>query len=174
MNVTTLAIPEAIIEEKIEEYNRIPQRYRTQDDYGLERVFKAARQYKLIDIVKTFTKIMPNERGEPRLALARAYWEEVHCKSHKFIGYKWADDDIELPINIGPKDRILETTVPYIPAEIRPKKLSDYHILFEVKNWKSYSADPFLLRHIYGWIFAIVAEWELTALEQQILDSFHK
>ena len=63
----------------------------------------------------------------------------------------------------------LKSAVPHIPPELRPEhKLENYHILFEA-TWQVYPVDPFLLRRIIGPLFAVVAEWELTALEAELL-----
>jgi hypothetical protein len=60
--------------------------------------------------------------------------------------------------------------VPFMPPSVRPKRwLSTYHILFEVERWNTYPADPFLLKHITGWLFVVHAEWDLTELERQLL-----
>jgi hypothetical protein len=49
--------------------------------------------------------------------------------------------------------------------------LSKRFTLFEVENWNVYarSADPYLLEHIEGSLFAIVAEWDVTPLEKAVL-----
>lgn len=66
----------------------------------------------------------------------------------------------------------LRSAVPHIPPSIRPEfALSNYHILFEVKEWAVYPVDPFLLRRISGMLFVVEAEWELTELEVMLLSS---
>lgn len=79
--------------------------------------------------------------------------------------------------NVFPKNLVsrwsgLKTAVPHIPPSVRPKiKLSNFHILFEVEKWDEYSVDPFLLRHISGSLYVVIAEWELTELEASLLSS---
>ena len=64
----------------------------------------------------------------------------------------------------------LRTHVPHVPPDVRPRfKLSNYHILFEVKAWEEYNVDPFLLRRIAGHLYVVEAEWELTELEASLL-----
>lgn len=61
--------------------------------------------------------------------------------------------------------------VPAIPAHLRPAgDLSKYHILWEA-NWEvTAPVDPLLLRHVAGPIYSVLAQWDLTPLEQSILE----
>lgn len=82
--------------------------------------------------------------------------------------------NISLPRDTFP-DNLLATSyikspVPHVPAEHRPKyHLRNYHILFEVEKWSEYPVDPFLLKHITGNIYVVLAEWDLTEVEASIL-----
>lgn len=70
----------------------------------------------------------------------------------------------------------ISAAIPVIPPSIRPigAKVGLYHILWEVDQWVDgraqapQSRDPLLLRHIGGWFFVIVAEWDLTAVERSV------
>lgn len=64
--------------------------------------------------------------------------------------------------------------VPSIPVHLRPNgDLADYWILWEAV-WETLAPappeDPFLLKHIEGHIYTVLAQWDLTPLERQILD----
>ena len=67
--------------------------------------------------------------------------------------------------------------IPMVPADVRPKvgQLKDWFVLWEVEHWseKSRTArpprDPFLLKHVGGTLYAILAEWDLTDLEMAIM-----
>jgi len=66
--------------------------------------------------------------------------------------------------------------VPLVPAEVRPQgQLKDYFVLWEVEQWSDSpiratpDRDPYLLRHIWGDLYEVVAEWELTELERQVM-----
>jgi hypothetical protein len=62
--------------------------------------------------------------------------------------------------------------VPSIPAALRPAgDLSKYCILWEAV-WKKTEAplDPLLLQHVHGYIYTVVAQWDLTDLERAVLE----
>lgn len=67
----------------------------------------------------------------------------------------------------------LRAMVPNVPPALRPKfSLSGYLTLFEVEEWKTAPrppGDPALLKHIGGDLYAILAVWDLTPLEQAVL-----
>jgi len=73
--------------------------------------------------------------------------------------------------------RRLCANVPYIPTHLRPPDaLGNYFILFECNwYWTSdrpvVSPDPFLLKQIRGPLMSVHAEWDLSPLEQTILNS---
>lgn len=70
------------------------------------------------------------------------------------------------------KNKIVHTKVPIIPAHLLPNgNLGNYYILWEVKEWKALPPlkDPFLLKRISSNLFAVMAEWELTAIEQAVI-----
>lgn len=68
--------------------------------------------------------------------------------------------------------------VPMVPPDVRPARgqLKDRFILWEVDHWASKPrtarapVDPFLLKHIGGDLYAILASWDLTPIEQAILE----
>lgn len=69
---------------------------------------------------------------------------------------KWSPDAIAL--------------VPIVPPHLHPRAaLSNYHILWDAVWTPAPPKDPMLLRHLAGQLYAIVAHWDLTALEQAVL-----
>lgn len=59
--------------------------------------------------------------------------------------------------------------VPTIPPSLRPTaKLSNYHLLWEAE-WETVPVDPMLLKHLGGTLYAVLAEWDLTPVEQAVL-----
>lgn len=67
--------------------------------------------------------------------------------------------------------------VPIVPPKHRPaaaSTLSSYLVLWEVDEWTWVQVppppgDPALLRHVGGDIYAVLATWDLTPLEQLVL-----
>jgi hypothetical protein len=61
--------------------------------------------------------------------------------------------------------------VPSIPPHLRPEgDLSEYQILWEAKWELTAPADPILLQHIAGNMYSVLAQWDMTPLEQQVLE----
>jgi len=64
--------------------------------------------------------------------------------------------------------------VPIVPPSLRPAhSLDGYATLFEVAEWApdpTAPRDPALLKHIGGDLYAVVATWDLTELEQAVLN----
>ena len=127
--------------------------------------------------------------GRPALAVAGAHWKWCHC-------YRWTDGELVfgedarriwhgrrtksgsvrfppgtcpvIPAGGGrfPQCRAV---VPTIPPRLRPPAaLHNYHVLFEAA-WEDVSGDPLLLRHLAGDLYAVLAVWGLTPLEQAVL-----
>lgn len=67
--------------------------------------------------------------------------------------------------------------VPGVPADVRPATghLKDWYVLWEVEQWAASShlakpdVDPYLLKHLGGELYAVLAEWDLTELERAVL-----
>lgn len=68
--------------------------------------------------------------------------------------------------------------VPMIPAPVRNAvrfRDSDVYILWEVEEWSDTQLgtlpdrDPYLLRHLHGDAYAVLAEWDLTPLERAVM-----
>lgn len=77
------------------------------------------------------------------------------------------------------KERELSTPMPIVPAHLLPDgKLGRYFILWEVAEWTVEqesparpAQDPFLLRRINSNMFIVMAEWDLSPIEQAISKS---
>lgn len=60
--------------------------------------------------------------------------------------------------------------VPTVPAHFRPDDLRKYYILWEAEWRAEAPKDPLLLSRVNRTLFAIVAQWDLTPLEQRVLE----
>lgn len=201
MNVTTITIDQETARQKLREYYTLLPAQRTPEDNLLSNAYRAAADgFRLINIYAAFKSVGLNERGQPKLAIARADWGRCVFHPHTQIGAGYTGAagyargaglftqsrriNQRLRVNcVGlPPDtfdrsaltqEILFSSLPHIPPELRPRPsaLSRYHILFEVEQWQTYPVDPFLLRHIAGPFYAVEGEWELTALEASLLSA---
>ena len=182
MNVSTIVVAPEIAEQKINEYKTMLKQQRRAEDVEMRRMYKAALKGKPIIDISQAWKQTGLKDGYPRLALARATWTECpFWRAQRFFSSlrydyrKHAKDNfIHIPTDAWDWEQVkreqVMAPVPFMPPSVRPKRwLSTYHILFEVEKWSEYPADPFLLKHITGWLFVVEAEWELTELERSLL-----
>jgi len=179
-DVSTIVVPPEVAEQKINEYKTVLKTQRRAEDVEMRRMYKAAMKGKpIIDVLNAW-KMTGLKDGYPRLALARATWAECHFDkwrkefSESARSQRAREHWIHIPDDAWDwnvvSNRSARAPVPFMPPSVRPTGwLSTYHILFEVEKWTEYPADPFLLKHITGWLFVVEAEWELTELERQLL-----
>ncbi|HMY76924.1 MAG TPA: hypothetical protein PLQ88_34205, partial [Blastocatellia bacterium] len=184
-------------QQKLDQYRSITGKRRLKEDDKLESLYASiSKGARVLNLTAAFKQTGLNEYGEPKLAIARADWPTVHFFPRRGLG-DWSQQfesgsggfsdriqwnaqartrNIALPGNTF-NDRALtrnrlESPVPHIPPTLRPRfGLHNYHILFEVQEWKAYPLDPFLLRRISGMLFVVEAEWDLTPLEAELLAS---
>lgn len=150
---------------------------------------------KVLDIYEVFKKSGVNEMGEPKLAIARAdgriiEFHKMELGAGRFEGRTTAYD-VDLPSRTFPnwKRKLLpnrwndrktlqivrqeiSTKVPIVPAHLLPDgELENYFVLWEVSEWNPMPVykDPFLLKRINANAFVVLAEWDLTPVEQAII-----
>lgn len=71
----------------------------------------------------------------------------------------------------SPVREAVQTATPIIPAVLTPQgKLNNYYILFEVIGRRRVGADPLLLRRLSDNMFVVLATWDVSPLEQAVLD----
>lgn len=187
MNVDTISIPKDTAIAKVADLRALKKSQRTQEDEALLSLYSSISKHnaRVISLTTAFRQSGLNDRQEPILAIAKGDWPHVHFERVGSTGGIFSDKEVwrqssnsnqRVRIPIGTfltpvTDRRLTTQVPYVPANVRPKfNLRNYHILFEVDEWtESMSVDPFLLKHIQGDLYAVVAEWDLTPIEAALL-----
>lgn len=199
MNVNTIIIGKEEALQKLEAYKSVIQKKRVPEDDKLESLYRAvSKGARVLNLANAFKQTGLNEKGQPRLAIARADMKRVYCFPNPVISHRWNKalgsfgfgknrqwnylakaTNIILPtdtFHVSPMTQlVLYCDVPHIPPDVRPKfKLNNYHILFEVKEWKTYPVDPYLLRRIEGFLYVVEAEWELTELEAELLSSMNQ
>jgi hypothetical protein len=83
----------------------------------------------------------------------------------------WSSEAKQPGARIRPSDG--KTLVPSIPPSLRPKHgLYNYHVLWDVESWdEDPPVDPMLLHRVgkAGFLFVVLATWDLTELERAVL-----
>lgn len=137
----------------------------------------------VIDVKVAIQNAGLDTRSRPRLAMARADWSRVRCEVWPRDGHVHFTDAIkgwnrthkrytyhDLKWNPSTERYVGgQAIVPVIPPTIRPaRNLEKYSILFEAE-WEAPPVDPYLLRHLGGSLYVVLAAWNLTPIERAVL-----
>lgn len=196
MDVATISMPADQAREKLAEYQAgLAGRQPTDEDRGVMIGYAAlAKGRTLLNLNETFRKCPLDDKGRPKLAVARAHWRHAHLQKRSIRsadGSGWVDrwcfaqlsrhlwgrgqaGRLFVPL---PADGTRATShdwralVPIIPPNLRPapSSLRTYHILWEAEWEQVPPVDPMLLRHLHGTLYAVFAVWDLTELERAVL-----
>jgi hypothetical protein len=161
------------------------QRLKKEDEALTAAYRELAKGNTLINLPQSMSTAGCDPEGLPRLAIARADAAQVWFDRHsEHVTFWWGQEvhrirkanKIELPVRNLPglmdwsRFRRVKSAVPIIPASLRPADaLARYHILFEAEWREVPPVDPILLKHISGPLYAVLATWELTSVEQAVL-----
>jgi len=157
-----------------------------------------AKGEKLLRLSEAIQRGGLNDKGLPNIAIGRADRREVYFRWQRnettalfSTASDWARRDplrnptLNTVVNMGTSfidDNVWSregyALVPTVPADVRPAKglLKDWFILWEVDQWATQprfakaSRDPYLLEHISGDLYAVIAEWDLTPIEIAIME----
>ena len=115
--------------------------------------------------------VFSRENGKPRNRWDR--WKD-DTKIPEGIFPPWPlKDPARTDYSGNRKRNEIETIVPIIPAKFLNALrggLHNYHILWEVKEWKpTPPKDPILLKKLTPNIFVVLATWNLTKLERAVI-----
>lgn len=170
-----------------------------EDQMLLEAYRALSRGARILDINQVITKAGLNKQQLPVLAVARAdaknCWFDTINSAHDIVRFRikestWqikTDDYVDVKFldkygnlqNAGwrrendfPRIDAVKALVPSIPPSLRPQdqELSSYHILWEAEWEKTAPTDPILLKRINERFYTVVAQWDLTPLERQVLE----
>jgi hypothetical protein len=171
---------------QLEEVRAIPEELRTKIENGLVRIDNYRKQnIPLIDLRLAISAGgIFEDSGLPRLGVAH-YIESMEEGSTVVTVYdngavryesvktkKW----VSLPSNtLSIKSGLLWdmlyplsgcTTIPIVHPTLRQKDSEDVYLLFESK-WEKIRVvvDPYLLKHVAGYIFAVLGSWDVTVAE---------
>ncbi len=202
MELQTIEMPQEQAKQAFLEYRQAVRSAKTatlnSEDAQIARCYKAlAEGHQVINIMDAFEQAGEDDRGLPRLAIARADDERISMYRN------WSDGRVEMgsqylfPIwsrrsgaayrtelfsfktsvrSPTIKDRNgravsnFTAIVPNIPPALRPPhSLQNYHLLWEPKWDATPPKDPALLKHLDGPLYAVLATWDLTPIEQAVL-----
>lgn len=191
MNVATISMPVEEAERKLAAY-RVQLRRRANEEYSAAaKGYAALAQGRpLLNLSDAFNSVGVGEDGRPRLAIARAdrtqvgmytSWREsntlIFDTRQRGNSFYRGTLLLSVPVNYptGPIKSGF-SLVPMVPADVRPNgDLRNYFVLWEVEQWASQwitavpDRDPYLLQHLAGDLYIVVAEWDLTELERAIM-----
>lgn len=166
------------------------------EDDELAKAYAALAQgAKLIDVPQVIRDGGLDARSLPKLAICRAdakeCWLQIHSERATFApeqistwGVHWRRKDVfaiasrRLPsqlANLQWRSRnnvptAASALVPLVPIALRPDDLSKYWILWEAEWTARAPVDPILLKRVSVNLFAVIAQWDLTPLEQRVLE----
>lgn len=191
MNVPIITMDPKAAEAKLEAYrNYLRRRADTEYEAAVLGYQALAEGTPLINLTDAFSAAGLNEAKLPRLAIARADRRQVTLSiSRDALRFstlrrpRWGYSGslmISVPFSHPEKElwRYSDkyALIPMVPADVRPSgNLRDFFILWEVERWSDRPLlavpdyDPYLLRHIVGDLYAVVAEWDLTELERAVM-----
>lgn len=168
-------------------------------DLTMMRVYRAmAKGLAVVDVAAALREVGLDERGRPKLAIVRAdarhvffrarrrgggvfssvpYWNIRGGRYHTTAARLVVSDAVIFPERTFTDEQATALTssdcqalVPAVPPEHRPRRgLTRYHILFDAEWMLEPPVDPFLLRHLFGSLFVVVAQWDLSEVERMVL-----
>lgn len=189
MDVPLITMPKAEAIAAYNDYRKAVRENPNRQDRAIMLGYQAlAKGRAIIDLVAAMrTGGFHEDSKLPKLAVARADWEHVQFYRHsawrnrpaRWEFCQWPirrnGEHIDIPSASLPREvdnhRPGRAVVPIIPPKLRPAgDLSGYVILWEA-DWKQPPGDPLLLKHLVGTMYAVLAVWDLTPLEQAVLGS---
>jgi hypothetical protein len=160
--------------------------YDTPIDREVRRIYRAlAKGQTVIRALESIVAAGVDDRGLPRLAIARADETRLRCRrlqdgAFRFVWRRGLSSSRvfdfppgSLPVVSEWWRHTHETIVPMIPLPLRPRRaLQGYHILFEAEWTRAVPVDPYLLKRLgRGDTWLVVAAWDLTEVERAVLQS---
>jgi hypothetical protein len=171
-----------------------------QEDQALMASYAAmAKGQRIVNVASVMQAAGLDKQQLPRLALAGAHWRTCHLTwtwrdrfefSENRLGAdtrggKYLNGATGFPLHTFTANLQnqewrksnnypvlpVKAIVPSIPLHLRPSgDLQDYHILFEPVWAPAPPIDPILLKHVHGYMYVVLAQWDLTDIERSVLD----
>lgn len=186
MNVKTISMERTEANRAWREYRLAMRDHKLKYLRDTEKALSFLRRgKKILDITQVFQAPPLTDDWLPAIAIAPAWVEKVvfwQCGHHNYgriAPSRWSVYSFQinnLPATSKPgeeyQERQCETVVPTIPPQYLPAgnlKKGKYYIFWEVEDWKAVPKDPILLKRLSKNLFAVLAVWDLTELEQAVL-----
>jgi hypothetical protein len=194
MNVAQMTMPKAAAKRKLQAVRKQLHRRADAEYQALESAYQAAAAGRpLISLSDAFATAPRDEKGRPRLAIARADRVQVHLRtSNERCDFRaiarggsfWDGRSMRNPqYNVGVAVPGMLSSVPdgyalvpIVPPDVRRShSLETHFILWEVEQWSPTQIgarpdrDPYLLKHLGGDLYAVIAEWDLTDIERAVM-----
>lgn len=190
MNVELMTMDPEAAKQKLKAYRSRTHRDAEDVYRRCEAAYAALAQgTPVIDLQRVFEVCPVDHKHRPLLAIARADRKQVHFQTRRFPhGFSF---DTRRNTGRSSSTLLLEftgnrfhgtawncgyATVPMVPADVRPEtgQLKDWYILWDVERWSDRPIidpprDPFLLSHLGGTLYAVLAEWDLTEIERSVM-----
>ncbi len=178
MNATPLNVTREAAHAALLEYRRHRATYDAQDKEIARIYWAISRGRKVISAFDAIREAGIDELGRPKLALMRADQKEVRCiawnsseviytSTHRSRAAEWYFVIPWLGRAVQHRHTI-SALLPRIPPQHRPENLADYHLLWEA-DWQSIPSDPYLLKRIGKDAWVILAGWDLSEVELNVL-----
>lgn len=150
----------------------------------LERAYnQIAKGRALINLRDAITTAPTFDNGLPRLAVARADQRQVHAdRGYSTLTFRsghWRSRERSLRFEFSGLPRVervtAEALVPMIPPAVRKiagwrRSLEKMFVLWEVEEWRLVPpVDPYLVAHVCGDLYAVLAAWDLTPIERAVM-----
>lgn len=185
MNVETIKMNQSKAHQQFLDYRELVRARHSHEDEAIMRGYRALSQGKtLIDASAAIAKAGVDKRFLPKLAISRADFKTVFY-------HGWRDGSGRFSLERWPRSRTIrggvfemkpgtlplfegeniesKAIVPIIPARLRPQgSLKRFHVLWEA-DWEAVPRDPMLLRHLGGFLFTVLAVWDLSEIERAVL-----
>ena len=151
-------------------------------DWEIERIYRQIAKGKtVISVNDAIVGAGLDEKRRPRLAICEAHAVQVVCDCHGDTAVFGVHDPAKGSLDRGTGRLTIQwpgvgyfrpgiAALPRIPPQHRPASgtLGNYHILWEA-DWHDIPRDPYLLKRIGKDAWVVLAVWDLTDVEVNVL-----